>query len=139
MTHGFTKLFSSIVTSTIWEETNPTRIVWITMLAMADREGEVASSIPGLARTANVSLQDCETALRAFLGPDPYSRTKDFEGRRIEVIDGGWKLLNHAKYRDAMRSLDRTEYFRQQKAEKRAEDKKRKESKKCPQMSTCPP
>jgi hypothetical protein len=37
--------------------------------------------------------------LDCFLAPDPDSRTKDDEGRRIEEIDGGWLLLNHAKYR----------------------------------------
>lgn len=34
-----------------------------------------------------------------FLSPDKWSRTTDNEGRRIEPIDGGWRLLNHAKYR----------------------------------------
>jgi hypothetical protein len=34
-----------------------------------------------------------------FHEPDPDSRTKDFEGRRIDTIEGGWLLLNHSKYR----------------------------------------
>ena len=123
MNHGFTKLFSSILASTIWQENNPTRIVWITMLAMADRDGEVAASIPGLARYANVSLEECEAALASFLAPDKYSRTTDFEGRRIEVIAGGWRLLNHAKYREAMRGVDRAEYLRLKQAEGRAKKK----------------
>jgi hypothetical protein len=46
-----------------------------------------------------MSVADCEAAIGKFLAPDPYSRTPDDEGRRIEVIDGGWVLLNHAKYR----------------------------------------
>ena len=33
------------------------------------------------------------------MSPDPDSRTKDHGGRRIEEIDGGWRLLNHAKYK----------------------------------------
>jgi hypothetical protein len=33
------------------------------------------------------------------MSPDPDSRTPEHEGRRIEVIDGGWRLLNHEKYR----------------------------------------
>lgn len=97
---GYTKLFSSIVTSTIWVESDRTRIVWITMLAMADKHGEVQASIPGLARVAGVPLSDCEEAINKFLSPDPYSRTPDDEGRRIEKIDGGWALINHAKYRE---------------------------------------
>jgi len=96
---NYTKLFNSIITSTIWSEDDKTRIVWITMLAIADQNGEVQGSIPGLARIAGVSLQDTEAAINKFLSPDPYSRTPEFDGRRICKIDGGWELLNHAKYR----------------------------------------
>ena len=69
------------------------------MLAMADQHGRVWASIPGLANRARVPLEDTQAALNAFLSPDPYSRTPDHEGRRIESIDGGWRLLNHEKYR----------------------------------------
>lgn len=102
---SYTKLFASIVNSTIWTEDDKTRIVWITMLALADKHGEISASVPGLARAAGVEVPDCEAALEKFLSPDKYSRTKDDEGRRIEVIDGGWSLLNHGKYR-AMASKD---------------------------------
>lgn len=95
----FTKLFSSITASTIWAARDQTRIVWITMLAMADQHGRVWASIPGLANIARVSIEACETALEELLAPDKYSRTTEHEGRRIEPIDGGWRLLNHAKYR----------------------------------------
>jgi len=69
------------------------------MLAMADQHGRVWASIPGLANIARVSLDACETALEELQSPDKYSRTTAHEGRRIEPIDGGWRLLNHAKYR----------------------------------------
>lgn len=75
------------------------------MLALADKNGEVQGSIPGLARLAGVPVDACRKALDTFLSPDPDSRTKDDEGRRIESIEGGWSLLNHAKYR-AMASKD---------------------------------
>lgn len=99
MSMTFTKLFSSITASTIWAARDQTRILWITMLAMADQHGRVWASVPGLANIARISLQDCETALEELQAPDKYSRTKDHDGRRIEPIDGGWRLLNHAKYR----------------------------------------
>jgi hypothetical protein len=97
---AYTKLFNSILTSTIWMEDDQTRIVWITMLAMADKNGEVQGSIPGIARVAGVTLDDCNRAIKRLTSPDPYSRTKDDEGRRIEEIEGGWALINHGKYRD---------------------------------------
>lgn len=99
MSVTFTKLFSSITESTIWVAPDAHRLTWITMLAMADRSGRVWASIPGLANRARLPIQAVEEALQAFMSPDPYSRTKDNEGRRIEEIDGGWRLLNHAKYR----------------------------------------
>lgn len=102
---AYTKLFSSIIGSSIWLEDDQTRLVWITMLAMADRNGEVVVSVPGLAKFSGVSLEATERALEKFMSPDPHSRTKDDEGRRIEPIEGGWALLNHAKYR-AMASKD---------------------------------
>ena len=105
----YTKLFSSIVTSTIWMEDDQTRIVWITMLAIADKNGEIHASIPGLARIAAVPVEGVERAIRKFLGPDPHSRTKDDDGRRIEPIDGGWILLNHAKYRRMASKDERAE------------------------------
>ena len=121
---GYTKLFNSILHSTIWSETNETRIVWITMLAMSDKNGEVQASIPGLARAACVSLEDTETALTSLMSPDRYSRTEDHEGRRIESVEGGWVLLNHAKYRAKMNEEERREYNAAKKREQRERDKK---------------
>lgn len=101
----FTKLFSSITESTVWREPANVRLVWITMLAMADRRGRVWASILGLADRARVPDADCRTAIKTFISPDPDSRTKEHEGRRIEEIDGGWRLLNHEKYR-AIRDVE---------------------------------
>ena len=106
---AYTKLFASIITSTIWIANDQTRIVWITMLALADKNGEVQGSVPGLARIAGVSMEACEAALKAFLSPDEHSRTKTDEGRRIEEIDGGWHLLNHEKYRKMASKEDAVE------------------------------
>lgn len=100
MSVTFTKLFSSITESTLWCEPDRVRIVWIAMLAMADSRGRVWASLPGLANRARVPLADAEDAIQRFLSPDKHSRTADNEGRRIEPIDGGWRLLNHEKYRN---------------------------------------
>lgn len=109
---GYTKLFGSIVGSTIWSEDDKTRIVWITMLAMANQHGEVEASIPGLAKFAKVSIEATEHALEKLKSPDKYSRSKEFDGRRIEEIDGGWLILNHAKYREKASEDDRREQAR---------------------------
>ena len=97
---AYTKLFSSILESTVWQAPDSVRLVWITMLAMKDRDGIVEASIPGLAARARQSIPLTEQALALLAAPDPYSRTKDHDGRRIVEIDGGWRLLNHDKYND---------------------------------------
>lgn len=106
---GYTKLFSSLVASTIWREDDKTRILWITMLAMKNREHVVEASIPGLADFSRMSISDCEAALEKLKSPDPYSRTKKFEGRRIEEVPGGWKILNGEYYRQKMSVEERRE------------------------------
>lgn len=93
------------------------------MLAMADRRGRVWASVPGLANRARVPDDAVRAALLKFLSPDPDSRTKEYEGRRIEEIDGGWRLLNHEKYREirddeAIRESKRKYINRRRKAER---------------------
>ena len=51
---GYTKLHSNIIHSTIWRAPNHVRLVWITMLALCDRDGVVEASVPGLADAARV-------------------------------------------------------------------------------------
>lgn len=96
---SFTKLHATILDSSVWLEPAHVRIVWITMLAMADQHGVVHASVGGLAHRARVSKEECEEALAVFLGPDPDSRDET-SGERIEKVAGGWLVLNHANYRD---------------------------------------
>jgi hypothetical protein len=121
MSQTFTKLFASITESTLWLEPDGTRLVWITMLTMADEHGRVLASVPGLAHRARVPLEDARKAIASLLSPDPDSRTKDHEGRRIEEIDGGWRLYNHAKYRELRSTEDRKVQVRE--AQQRRRDK----------------
>lgn len=120
--NGYTKLSSSILASSIWQESNETRLVWITLLALADANGMVEASVPGLASIARVPLPDCEEALRALQAPDRYSRNPEHQGRRIEPVSGGWLLLNHEHYRVSNDPQVRREYLRNKKQESRARE-----------------
>lgn len=131
----FTKLFNSILDSTIWQEPLETKVVWITMLAMSDRNGELFASVPGLAKRAGVTLAQCEAAIACLSSPDAYSRTKAHEGRRIKEIDGGWALLNHAKYRALLSAEERKEYNRRKQAEYRSSQKTVSNVNECQKMS----
>lgn len=120
---GYTKLFGSLVASSIWGEASATKVVWITMLAMANRDGVVEASVPGLATLSRESRADTETALRLLESPDPDSRSKEHEGRRIQKVDGGWLILNHAKYRAKLNAEERKEYNKLKQREWRANHK----------------
>lgn len=96
---AFTKLYSSIIHSSIWAEPHHVRIVWITMLAMSDQDGVVEASVGGLARAAHVTREDCEDALRVLMGPDADSRDGT-TGERIEKVPGGFLILNYVAYRE---------------------------------------
>jgi len=107
---NYTKLYKSLITSTVWQENHTTRILWITMLALSDAEGMVEGSIPGLARLAGITTEECVDGLERLSSPDKYSRTQEHEGRRIKAANGGWIILNRGKYRDKPNS--RAEYYR---------------------------
>lgn len=101
----FVKIYGSIVLSSIWLESESTRLLWITMLAMADQNGDVRASVRGLAHTARISDDACARALAILEAPDPDSRDKRNEGRRIVAVAGGWHIRNFRRYRE-MRTPD---------------------------------
>jgi len=122
MADHYVKLWSSIVDSSVWKEPDRHRIVWITMLTMADRNGFVGASVDGLARRANVPEEDVESALAAFLAPDKRSRNQENEGRRIRVVPRGWHIINHGYFRDLQDREELRAYERDRKREQRAKD-----------------
>lgn len=117
---GYTKLFSSILHSTVWLSGKDVQVLWITMLVLADRDGVVEASVPGLAAAARLSMEETETALAVLLQPDPYSRTKTDEGRRVAVVDGGWKLLNYETYDEKGSAEEAKKKARERQRRKRA-------------------
>lgn len=121
----FVKIYGSIIRSTVWQTAPHVKLTWVTMLILADSEGRVEGSIPGLANTAGVSIEQVEEALELFRQPDKYSRTKDHDGRRIEDIRGGWLVLNHNLYRDMRTETQQKSATRQQ----RYREKKKKTGK----------
>lgn len=99
---GYSKLFSSIVTSSVWCEDDVVLRVWIAMLATCDAYGVVEGSIPGFASLCRIQISDMRRAINVLSSPDPDSRTPDNEGRRVEQVDGGWRILNYRLYRNKL-------------------------------------
>jgi hypothetical protein len=116
---GYSKLHSSIATSSLMAMPVSARWLWAFMLSQADAHGIVEGSVPGLAIAAHVTLDECAAAIEAFLKPDQYSRTKDQEGRRLVELDGGWQIVSYAKWRHRNSAEERRDYKRRHESVRR--------------------
>lgn len=118
MSDGFCLLWQKILQSSLWvKESKETRLVWITLLAMKDKDGRVISSMVGLADRAKVSVNECREALEVLMSPDPDDTSKVEGGIRIREIQGGWEIVNHDLYRFSTEA--KREFWRQAKAQER--------------------
>ena len=117
----YNKLFTKILDSSIWLAPDPHRLVWITLIAAMDEDGNAMFASAGnLAARARVTREQAEAAVLDFEGPDPDSGDPDNEGRRIERFPGGWHVLNAAKYRDLVTKAIIREQTRERTARYRA-------------------
>jgi len=109
----YNRLFTKILDSSIWLESDTTRIVWITLLASMDEDGYCAfSSLPNLARRANVTNDETERAVAILESPDKLNDDDEFKGRRIERVEGGWIVLKAPYYRSLLSNEIRREKTR---------------------------
>lgn len=95
---GYTKLDKSIIYSSLWQESDAVRLLWIALLAVCDKNGEVRASIPGLSAAARLSLSDTQKALDVLMSPDPHDKSGIEDGRRIVKIEGGFEIVNYVAY-----------------------------------------
>lgn len=122
----YNKLFTSILDSSIWEEDNRTRIVWITFLAAMDQDGFCRFGCLGnVARRANLSPEDAQYGIDVLGAPDIQNPHQENDGRRIEPVDGGFMVLNHGKYssignsdQNRQSNRDRQRRYRERQKEK---------------------
>ncbi len=91
----FVKLDCGIIHSSLWAEDSDTKICWITLLLLADATGFVRAAASAIAREAVA-----RRALDLFQSADDESRTPDNQGKRVERVDGGYRVLNYEKYRE---------------------------------------
>lgn len=94
MRESYVPLFQSTMTSSLWAQPSDVRVFWFSLLMMADPEGCVCGTLTGLALAANVPVETARRAMALFEGPDPESRTPDHDGRRVERVPRGWRILN---------------------------------------------
>lgn len=111
---GYIPLVGSLIHSTIWREPDHVRLLWITMLCMADASGYVGASVPGLADAARITIDQCRDALRRLMSEDPDSRDPSDSGQRVFTADGGWTIPAVPRYRSKVGSnAERCRRYRQ--------------------------
>jgi hypothetical protein len=119
----YNKVFSKILDSSIWLESDQTRLVWLTLLAAMDQDGFAHfASVANLAHRARVTVEATVDAVHVLENMDPNSADPDHGGRRIERVPGGWLVLNAQKYK----TLATREDQRQQTRERMARHRKTK-------------
>lgn len=78
----------------------------------------------GLMRAANITLEETDDAIRILTSPDEDSSNPENEGRRIEKVVGGWRVLNWDYYRTMAMSQAAREEARIRQQNFRANKKK---------------
>lgn len=119
---SYFKASCGIINSSLWNEDAAVCKLWITILAMKDGDHVVRSSISGIANNARLPVEFVrDTITNKFEAPDPDSTTPDFDGRRMQRIEGGgWLIINGPKYQELGWSDEKKEYERRRKAEYRS-------------------
>lgn len=118
----FGKIFASMYEGTLhgqWQAI----ITMQQLVVLADSEGYVDMTAQAISSRTSIPLDIIEHGLTVLSEPDSYSRNPIKDGRRIELIDParpwGWRLVNHAYYRDLASKADKRNKDRLRIAEKR--------------------
>lgn len=106
------KIFSSMYDGSLYGQWEAI-VTFQQMIVLADAEGYVDMTPQALAARTSIPLDIIQKGIELLLSPDKYSRTPDCDGRRIELVDDsrpwGWRIVNHAKYRQMASAEEKRE------------------------------
>lgn len=99
----FGKVHQSFFDSSINDTDPVTRLIFIGMIVLSDKEGRLDVTSQSLARRLNVDHDSVVRAIGILMSPDQLSRSAAEDGRRIVPIDParswGWVVVNKMQYR----------------------------------------
>lgn len=120
------KIFEQIYDGTLRND-HLTRLVFMDMIVLADKDGIVDMTQDALSARTNVPLEIILDAIKKLEQPDSRSRSKKDDGARIKLIDDhrdwGWEIVNYEYY------LKKGSYEHKKKQDRERIAKKRKENK----------
>lgn len=91
----------------------PESAVWLTMLALCDKRGNVDMSFQAVAGRTGWPMDLLVRGIGALMQPDPASRSSSEDGRRLVALaEGrgwGWHVVNHAIYREKARLMAKSD------------------------------
>jgi hypothetical protein len=97
----FGRIFSQIFDGTLHEHWEAL-VTFQQMLILTRNDGVVDMTPKAIANRTGIPLAIIVKGIAVLEAPDPDSRTRDEEGRRIVRVDDGrtwgWRIVNHAKY-----------------------------------------
>lgn len=112
----YAKVFSSLFDGSLRGQSDQ-QLVFIYLMTHCDSEGFVDIIHGRIADDTGLPLERVKNALAVLEAPDPLSRSKVDDGRRIRRIDEGrdwgWKVVNYMQYRNMMSQEHRREQWRQ--------------------------
>ena len=112
------KIFESIYDGTLSADWRA-MVTFQQFIVLADSEGIVDLTPLALSRRTGIPLKILEYGIARLQEPDPHSRSTEFCGQRIALLDGhrqwGWSIINYTYYRDLANMEDRREKDRERK------------------------
>lgn len=116
----FGKFFAQTFTGSMRGAGPTVFAVWGYIISNQLFNGSIELNPQDVADRIGCTVEDVEGAIAFLMAPDPKSRTKTSQGRRL-LHDGGflYTLVNGAVYRNIKDERERREYFRVKKQESR--------------------
>ncbi len=104
------KIFESIYNGTLADNWQAL-ITFQQMIVLCDVDGTIDMTPAAISRRTGIPIEHIEDGIKVLESPDPCSRTKGEEGRRITRIDEhrewGWYIVNHQKYKTLQTQIAR--------------------------------
>jgi hypothetical protein len=124
----FAKIYTQIFDSSIADDYR-VRHVFEDLLKLADMTGAVDMTVEAIARRTNVPFEEVQRGIERLCEPDPNSRSRAQEGRRLVSLDSnrtyGWLIVNYTHYRNLRDEEARRSYFRDAMRKYRQKHKKK--------------